>query len=128
MKLHIWKSRDRKTVWRKEYRRVDVDGTVEVWVVEKTSVLHPATQQVVRIGLGIVVRPKSQQFYNKRTMEPVPKRTHYYTFSQSSWGGPGAKGDRLGGFNTGQFGEILSEDLYRKNVTKIKSWGFKEVK
>ena len=121
-----WKSGDRKTDWSKKLQLVHPDDTIETWMVEKVSVLHPKTQQVAKLKRSQIsvmeVYPTSHQFYDKKTGAPV-KHTSYYTFSQSFHGGPGSSRDALGGFNTGQFVEVYEEG-YKKYMKLLRSWGF----
>ena len=123
----IWKSGDRKTVWTKTLQKTYPDGSVEVWTVEKISVLDPRTLQVAKIKRGqlsvVQVFPASKQFYNARTKEPV-HHTVYYIFSQDFHGGPGSSRDWLGGYHTGRMIEAFDEE----NMERLKSQGFKLVR
>lgn len=120
-------SDDRKMVWSRRYVLFHPDGTVETWTVEKVSVLDPKTQQAVKIRRGqltvMVVYPASRQFYERGTMRPV-KYTHYYIFSQSFMGGPGSRGDILGGFVTGRFLEMY-EPKYKEFMVYLRKNKFK---
>jgi len=126
--MRKWASGDRKTVWVKKFSKRRPDGSVATWMVEKVSVLHPTTQQVVKIKRGqlsvMEVYPANVTFYNRKTMQIAPKRTAYYVFSQSFHGGPGSSRDALGGFYTGDYAEVF-EEAYKENMSFLKREGFK---
>jgi hypothetical protein len=101
------------------------DGTVETYTVTKVAVLHPATQQVRLTPMVAQVIPSNVTLINRKTGKVV-KHTHYYTFSQSFHSGPGARGDALGGFCTGQMVECY-EETARRNMRKLLRDGFQLV-
>lgn len=127
MKNGVWASKDRRTVWQRSYEFRHTDGTVEVYTVDRVAVLHPTSQQIhIKPASGAEVIPASRILVNRKTGKHE-RHAHYYTFGQSFHGGPGAKGDMLGGFCTGQFVSCY-EATAQKNMRKLCLDGFRLVK
>ena len=93
--------------------------------VDKIKVVSPKTQQLRLDSLGIMnVISASIPLFNKSTLLPV-QYTKYYNFSDSYYGGPTAKGDRLGGFNSGTTCIDCFKQTYTKNLAELRKMGFK---
>ncbi len=122
-KGRLWASGDRYTEWTRTYEKTHEDGTVQVYKVESTRLAHPRKHQIMRTRFGIRVLDRSRHVYDsdRKLMKP---RSHYWTFSESFHGGPGARGDSLGGFTTGRMTEVLERKAFDEVVAELIEKGF----
>ena len=122
----IWASGDRVNLWSKRYEKKYPDGTVHVVTVDKVRVRYPSRQQLTKVGRhGIVtigVVPATRKIVDA-TGRPV-FRTTYYLLMESFHGGPGSKGDPLGGFASGGAVDLF-EESYKKQMAKLHRAGFR---
>jgi len=121
----IWKSGDRFTAWEKRLELRHPDGTLETFTVEEVRLLHPRTQQVMTVDGFIRIVPADRQIYDRKTGERV-HRTVYWDFCQSFYGGPGAKGDALGGYATGRMYTYTSRQKFDEAMKSLARQGFTE--
>lgn len=124
MPRRIWASRDRYIAWTRKYEKTHPDGTVQVYTVEHIRLVHPRKQQIRYTPFGMRVVDRAVQLYNAKTRKPIKPRSSYYSFAESFYGGPGAKGDKLGGFNTGQFVEEADARNAKAAMAEMLSKGF----
>ena len=107
-----WHSRDRVTVWEKEYRKTTPEGRVCLWTVKKVKLLQPKTHKVIKSEFGMRVVPGQWG------------ETQYYTFQETYYGGSEARGDALNGFCSGRFRSTF-ESGFRKMIIFLADNGFK---
>ena len=122
--MALWASGDRYTEWGRKYQLTHPDGTVETYTVECTHLAHPRRDQIMQTEFGVRVVDRKRRLFDRRTGKAIKPRSRYYSFSQSFHGGPGVARDALGGFNTGQLVELVTESRFEKAIKVLVDGGF----